>query len=168
MIKIEDLSFSFSHKVCFENFSVIVEDGERIAIIGRNGSGKSTLLQMIANVNPNGAYIPQIIENFDSFSGGERFNRVLSQALGTASDLLLLDEPTNHLDSANRKSLLRMLQNYPGILIIVTHDKEILQNHVDKIWHIDNGKVHIFHGKYEDYMAEIRLRRESIIRQIDT
>jgi ATPase subunit of ABC transporter with duplicated ATPase domains len=168
MIKIETFSLTFPHKICFENFSTAVEDGERIAIIGRNGSGKSMLLKMIAETNADAGYVPQTIEDFDALSGGERFNRALSLALRTHPPILLLDEPTNHLDAANRKSLLRMLENYGGTLIIATHDGEILRKIANKIWHIDGGKIHIFHGQYDDYMAKIRIQREAIIRQMET
>jgi ATPase subunit of ABC transporter with duplicated ATPase domains len=167
MIRVEALSLSFPHKVCFGNFSITVEDGMRIAIVGRNGSGKSTLLKMIAETNVDVGYVPQIIEHCDSLSGGERFNRALSEVLSTHPNALLLDEPTNHLDLANRKSLMRMLQNYSGILIVATHDREILRNSVDSIWHIDGGQINVFHGKYDDYMAEIGIKREAIIRQIE-
>jgi ATPase subunit of ABC transporter with duplicated ATPase domains len=168
MLKVETFAVTFPHKVCFEKFSTTVDGGERIAIIGRNGSGKSVLLRMIAETNADAGYVPQTIENFDALSGGERFNRALSQALSTHPDALLLDEPTNHLDAANRKNLLRMLENYGGTLIIATHDREILRKIVDKIWHIDGGKIHVFCGKYDDYMAEIHIKREAIVRQLET
>ncbi|MDR2371589.1 MAG: ATP-binding cassette domain-containing protein [Puniceicoccales bacterium] len=167
MLKIETFSVAFPHKVCFEKFSTTVATGERIAIIGKNGSGKSTLLKIIAETNRDVCYIPQIIENFDRLSGGERFNRALSQALSTHPDALLLDEPTNHLDAANRKSLLRMLEDFSGTLMIATHDREILRKIVDKIWHIDGVKIHVFFGKYDDYMAEIQNKREAIVRQVE-
>ncbi|MDR1590861.1 MAG: ATP-binding cassette domain-containing protein [Puniceicoccales bacterium] len=167
MLKVETFSIAFPHKICFEKFSTTVAMGERIAIVGRNGSGKSTLLRTIAETNDGVGYVPQIIEDFDRFSGGERFNRTLSQALSRSPDALLLDEPTNHLDVANRKSLLRMLEDFAGTLIIVTHDREILKKIVDKIWHIDGGKIHVFHRKYDDYMAEIRNKREAIIHQVE-
>jgi ATPase subunit of ABC transporter with duplicated ATPase domains len=165
VIKIEELSLSFPHKTCFENFSTIIYDGERIAIVGRNGSGKSSLLKIISEYNLDIGYVPQIIWGYDSLSGGEKFNKALSQAIN--NDILLLDEPTNHLDLQNRKSLIKMLKHFYGTLIIATHDLEILRNCVEKIWHIDNGKIHIFQGKYDDYMAETLNKRESITRQID-
>jgi ATPase subunit of ABC transporter with duplicated ATPase domains len=60
-----------------------------------------------------------------------------------------------------------MLEDFAGTLIIATHDREILRKIVDKIWHIDGGKIHVFHGKYEDYMAEVQNRREAIVRQME-
>lgn len=167
IIRIKNLSLSFPNKVCFEDFSAEVAFGDRIAIIGRNGNGKTTLLKMIAEQNQDVslAYVPQIIEDFDSLSGGERFNKSLSADLGKNPSILLLDEPTNHLDADNRKSLMRMLNAYYGTLIVVTHDEELLQSCIDILWHIDNGKITIFRGKYRDYMREREKRYRSVLRQ---
>ena len=62
---------------------------------------------------------------------------------------------------------MRMLQNYPGTLIMVSHDKELLRQCTDTLWHIDNGKIHIFSGNYDDYMREIKLKRSSIERELE-
>lgn len=168
-IYIKDFSLSFPHKICFENFSTQISFGDRIGIIGRNSSGKSSLLKMIFEQNSDVAiaYIPQIIDDFSSLSGSERFNKALSQALSENPLLLLLDEPTNHLDLHNRKSLMRMLEGYFCTLMVVTHDRELLRRCVDILWHIDNGKVTIFRGNYDDYMGEMRTKRQSIVRQLE-
>ena len=168
IIRIKNFSLSFPNKVCFEDFSAEIAFGDRIAIIGKNGSGKSSLLKMIADQNWNAdlAYVPQIIENFDSLSGGERFNKSLSLAIGKNPSILLLDEPTNHLDLDNRKSLMRMLSSYYGTLIVVTHDEELLRNCVDILWHIDNRKVTVFKGNYDDYVRERRARCKSLSHQV--
>jgi len=79
MIQINNLTLSFPHKTCFEDFSTNLQYGSRIAIIGRNGSGKSTLLQTLKDIaskqNMVVGYVPQIIEDCDNLSGGQRFNK---------------------------------------------------------------------------------------------
>lgn len=173
-IQIKDLELSFPHKTCFENFNCQIPYGSRIAIIGRNGSGKSTLLKMIAShFAPTGGsilhgddviigYVPQVIEDHENLSGGERLNAAVSGVLSQGPNVLLLDEPTNHLDRRNRKNLMRMLQTYPGTLIVVSHDTGLLRNCIDTLWHIYNGRIHIFSGNYDDYICEVKLKRASI------
>ncbi|MDR0631123.1 MAG: ATP-binding cassette domain-containing protein [Holosporales bacterium] len=167
ILRLCDLTLSFPHKTCFDGFSSIVYPGDRIAIIGRNGSGKSSLLRLIRDFadNVGTAYIPQIITDFDSCSGGEKFNKALSSALANHPDLLLLDEPTNHLDAENKRSLIRNLQNFRGMLLVVTHDPEVLRRCVDILWHIDDGKITVFNGKYDDYMRQKQAQYNSLQKQ---
>lgn len=167
-IIINNLSLSFPHKICFEGFSAKIHEGDHISIIGKNGTGKSHLLKMLYDIACqyiNVSYIEQVIDNSSFLSGGERFNKALSQAIASNPDMILLDEPTNHLDINNRKSLLRMLDNFEGTLIMVSHDKELIR-HSNIIWHIDNSKVHIFKGYYDDYIKEITNKRSSIEHQL--
>jgi ATPase subunit of ABC transporter with duplicated ATPase domains len=166
-IILKRLSLIFPHKVCFNDFSVEIPYGARIAVIGRNGSGKSTLLRMIKDlVGQEAGYVPQTIEDFDAFSGGQRFNAALTQATCTGPNILLLDEPTNHLDTHHRKSLMRVLKNYPGTLIIVTHDAELLRHTIDTLWHVDQGKIHFFSGNYDDYLKKVDLERAKIEQEL--
>lgn len=173
-ITCHNVGLSFPQKVCFEGLTTQIHYGSRIALMGQNGSGKTTLLKMLQGLvepsqgeifAPEGivfGYVPQIVEEFDSLSGGQRFHKALTHALRLNPDVLLLDEPTNHLDVRNRYSLMRMLQNYPGTLIIVSHDVELLRNSVHTLWHIQDGHVHIFSGNYDDYVREIAVKRTSI------
>jgi ATPase subunit of ABC transporter with duplicated ATPase domains len=100
------------------------------------------------------AYVPQLISDSGDLSGSQCLQKRLSLALAASPDLLLLDEPTNHLDSASRKSLLRMLSHYSGVLVIASHDVEVLRSKTDKIWHLDNQVIHEFYGSYTDYQRE--------------
>lgn len=164
-IELRQLTLSFAHKVCFEDFSVSVPYGSKIAVIGDNGSGKSALIKKLAGeaspvegdvLLPDGmavGYVPQTVLDFAGLSGGQRFNKKLSEALALRPDILLLDEPTNHLDIYNRRSLMNMLERFAGTLIVVSHDAELLRKHTDALWHIDNGQIHVFSGSFDDYMA---------------
>ncbi len=172
-IQFKNLSLSFPHKICFEDFDAQLHYGEHIALMGRNGSGKSSLLNMLnGKIHPSEgalmipddvcmADVPQVIDDFSHLSGGQRFNHALSEALSKQPNLLLLDEPTNHLDSSNRKSLIRMLKVYEGTLLIASHDVDLLRSCVDIFWHIHEGQIHIFKGAYDDYMHEITMQRRS-------
>jgi ATPase subunit of ABC transporter with duplicated ATPase domains len=165
-IQIKDAGLSFPHKDCFEHFTAQIRHGDRVAVIGRNGSGKSTLLRMLQGMfEPSEGqievpddvvfgYVPQVIEEFDALSGGERLNEALTRALANDPNVLLLDEPTNHLDLQNRKSLMRWLSSYAGTLIVVSHDVELIRTCIDSLWHIDGGKVRVFYGNYNDYLRE--------------
>jgi ATPase subunit of ABC transporter with duplicated ATPase domains len=177
-IQFKSISFSLPHKLCFEQLNETISYGQRIAIIGQNGCGKSTLLQMLRGlieptdgelILPQDAvigYVPQLIEQFDSLSGGQRFNEKLTQALAAFPNILLLDEPTNHLDRKNRNSLIRMLRSFEGTLVIVTHDVELLRDIVDTIWHIDQGRVRVFTGSYDDYRHELAIQYQSIEQEL--
>lgn len=173
-ISCHNVGLSFPQKVCFEALTTQIQYGSRIALMGQNGSGKSTLLKILQGlIEPSQGeihlpedvtfgYVPQVIEEFESLSGGQRFHRALTQALALNPDVLLLDEPTNHLDLNNRRSLMRMLRAYRGTLIVVSHDVELLRNCVDNLWHIQDGKVHIFSGNYDDYVREISIKRTAL------
>ncbi len=86
-----------------------------------------------------------------SFSGGWRMRLNLAQALICRSDLLLLDEPTNHLDLDAIIWLEKWLKNYPGTLIIVSHDRDFLDSITDKILYIEHQKIYEYSGNYSSF-----------------
>ncbi|MBA2649859.1 MAG: ATP-binding cassette domain-containing protein [Legionella sp.] len=178
LIQFKNLGLSFPHKTCFEAFNGEVYYGSRIAIIGRNGVGKSTLLKMLhGSATPcHGdieysrdlcvGYLPQIVQEFQALSGGQRLNKKLSGILALNPNLLLLDEPTNHLDSHNRHSLIRRLMQYQGGLVIVSHDVELISKTTDILWHIDGERVIVFNGGYHEYQQEQSIKVSALEQEL--
>jgi len=87
----------------------------------------------------------------NSFSGGWRMRLNLAQVLMSRANLLLLDEPTNYLDMDAIVWLERFLQNYDGTLILISHDRDFLDNVVQKIVHIGNCKLETYTGNYSSF-----------------
>lgn len=97
------------------------------------------------------------------FSGGWRVRLNLAKALMMPSDMLLLDEPTNHLDLDAILWLEEWLRNYPGTLLIISHDRDFLDNIVDHIAKIDHRQLKVYTGNYSSY--ETQRASELLIQQ---
>src|ERR1700687_4671014 len=95
------------------------------------------------------------------FSGGWRMRVALAATLFAAPDLLLLDEPTNYLDLEGTLWLEDHLANYPRTVIVISHDRDLLDTSVDQILHLDRGKLVLYRGTYSSY-EEQRATREML------
>jgi ATP-binding cassette subfamily F protein 3 len=95
------------------------------------------------------------------FSGGWRMRVGLAATLFSAPDLLLLDEPTNYLDLEGTLWLEDHLANYPRTVIVISHDRDLLDTSVDQILHLDRGKLTLYRGSYSSY-EEQRATREML------
>lgn len=152
-LRISHISKSYSN-VLFEDVTLGVTGPTRIGLIGDNGSGKSTLLKMIAGEEsvPVGSitwgkdakvgYLEQELgKDLDTASGGEKKIIKLSQLFYGDYNVILLDEPDNHLDIDNRLWFQSLVEDFDGILIIISHDRSFLRKCVDKIWLLEEENI---------------------------
>jgi len=87
----------------------------------------------------------------DSYSGGWKMRVALAALLFSEPDLLLLDEPSNHLDLEATLWLENFLKSYPGTLLVISHERDLLNNVVDNILHLERGKVTLYSGGYDSF-----------------
>jgi len=205
------LSASRPGRPLFDDCSITVSDGDRIAIVGLNGSGKSTLLRQLAGTTEpetgslrrgRGARVVMLDQDADlagdtafdvtgrgwesaaildhlglggrgderiaTMSGGEIKRVALARALvevGAPGDaahdvVLVLDEPTNHLDIDAIAWLEERLANHRGALLLVTHDRHVLDRLTTRILELDRGKTYVHEGGYASYL-EAKAEREA-------
>ena len=88
-----------------------------------------------------------------NLSGGEKARLLLALATRDAPQLLILDEPTNHLDMDARDALVRALADFPGAVLLITHDPHLVSLVADRLWLVTNGTVRPYDGDMDDYRA---------------
>ena len=96
----------------------------------------------------------------DTFSGGWRMRVMLAGLLFTQPDLLLLDEPTNHLDLEATLWLKSYLRRYDGTMLVVSHDRDLLNSVAKQILHLEQGRLTLYQGGYDSFEKTRRMRLE--------
>lgn len=163
---------------------------DRIGLVGDNGAGKSSLLKILlgdlclssGEIQRFGecAYISQLesiaaemicdrevlsrlgVANLknDTKSGGEETRTKIAAALSEQMHIILADEPTSHLDRAGIELLIKQLRAFDGALLVVSHDRHFLDQVVDKIWELKDGKIKEYWGGYSEYRHQKELERK--------
>lgn len=171
-ISLSNVSFSYdSSNPILDGVSVVFNNSDRVAIVGDNGSGKTTLLRLLAGeISPDSGnvahsattYMMKQINAMDAKSGGERQSAELWRAFNSGAAILLLDEPTNNLDADAKQRFFSELMAYPFGVVVVSHDRELLQK-MDRIIEVANGKLRVYGGNYDFYVAQKRAEQETIM-----
>lgn len=103
-----------------------------------------------------------------SFSGGQQKILMLSVAFAGNPDFILLDEPENHIDIVSRMVLIRMLQEYRGGVVFISHDRLLIDSIATKVAELAGGQVHVSEGGYDDYIEHKMERIGGMQRAFDT
>ncbi|MBS3681090.1 ABC-F type ribosomal protection protein [Ornithinibacillus massiliensis] len=186
--ELENVEVSYLDKEILKIERLAVHQFDRIGIVGENGVGKSTLLKLLAgefqptmgkakryvesgyfeqleapkNVEADPKLLSQLLipKQEDRLSGGEQTRLKLAQLFTHYYEALLMDEPTTHLDKEGIAYLLGELRYYYGALVLISHDRALLDELVTTIWEIRDGVVTVYSGNYTDYAAQKQLERE--------
>jgi len=110
----------------------------------------------------------QALSQVSTMSGGEKARLVLALIVLEKPQLLLLDEPTNHLDLEMRQALVMALQDFGGAIILIAHDRFLLESCVDEFYLVANGRVSDFNGDIDDYQQWLNDDKKQAIKAIKT
>ncbi|TDF92786.1 Msr family ABC-F type ribosomal protection protein [Paenibacillus piri] len=191
LIKAKDIYVEYMGRDILDIDELELYDYDRIGLVGANGAGKSTLLKVLLGETPipqgkivreaNFAYIPQLDDvvvheikdhalmgklgidriHVENLSGGEETRLKIAQALSNEVHGIFADEPTCHLDRDGIYFLINQLKNFSGALLIISHDRYFLDQVVDKIWELKDGKITEYWGGYSEYLAQKEEERQT-------
>ena len=193
LAKLDKIKKYYGDKLILDikNFEILEED--RIGIVGKNGAGKTTMLKILMKnieqdegqtfLTDSYSYISQTEEYFgeceegktkkifkapnkyeEFLSGGEKVKLKISKALSENKSLIIADEPTSNLDGRSIKILDGMLKDYKGALLLVSHDRQLLDSVCNTIVEIEDGEIKVYKGNYSKYLElknEERKREET-------
>jgi ATP-binding cassette subfamily F protein 3 len=94
-----------------------------------------------------------VYKRVSALSGGERGRLALALLALEGANVLLLDEPTNHLDIHAQEELQAALESYPGTILLVSHDRYLVDRLATQIWAVEGGRLRVFRGRYSEYLA---------------
>lgn len=95
------------------------------------------------------------LKKIEVLSGGERSRVLLGKVLATQANLLLLDEPTNHLDMESAAALKNAIENFPGAVVMVTHDEGLIEELATRLIIFDRGTVKLYEGGYREFLERV-------------
>lgn len=190
MLTAADLRMSYGDRTLLDIDQLNIYSTDRIGLIGENGAGKTTLLKILAGeMQPEGGRVRRFVqsavihqegftspgedqklsallrtrESRESLSGGEMTRNRIAQAFSLHPELLMADEPTTDLDEEGLRVLWKMLVDFSGAILLISHDRALLKSLCNRIWYLRDGKILDFPGGYDDFIAERdrRMQRET-------
>jgi len=154
VVELTGVAQTYRDHTVFREVDLLIEPGARLGVVGPNGSGKSTLIDIIAGRREPGFDATAQFAPVRLLSGGERRRLQLVMVLATKPNLLVLDEPTNDLDLDTLRALESFLDDWPGALVVASHDRIFLDRTVDHVLAIDErGELRRVPGGVHGWLA---------------
>jgi ATP-binding cassette subfamily F protein 3 len=100
-----------------------------------------------------------VFKRVGDLSGGEQSRVALARLTLQGANLLILDEPTNHLDIASQEIMEGVLSEFNGTILLVSHDRYLIRALATQIWELEDGRLQIYRGSYDEYLKEKRRRQ---------
>ncbi|MBN2851486.1 MAG: ABC-F family ATP-binding cassette domain-containing protein [Clostridia bacterium] len=144
-----------SQDISFEDEEVTMLD----FIMTKTGYDKAQALKFLAEYK---FYGDETNKKISILSGGEKMRLALAQELLKHPYCLILDEPTNHLDIYSKEVMEKLLKEYIGTVIMVSHDRYFINRSADKIIEIENRKTMMYEGNFEDYLRQKNKKDEKV------
>ena len=164
VINIQHLKITIGARNLLNLKNLQVQEGQRIGIVGKNGSGKTTLFKAllgeietdVSNFLTNGrlSMLPQLKQTDTFKSGGEVSQDYIVYILNQSPNVLLADEPTTNLDTSHVEWVEKKLQTFSGTILLISHDRTLLDNICDTIWELEDGQIIEYSGNYSDYIEQ--------------
>jgi ATPase subunit of ABC transporter with duplicated ATPase domains len=156
--RFNEISMKFAEPMSDEDMNALLAEQGQLqdAIDAANAWELDRQLEIAADA----LRLPEWESEVNQLSGGEKRRVALCRLLLSAPDMLLLDEPTNHLDAESVAWLERFLQDYPGTVIAVTHDRYFLDNVAGWILELDRGRGIPWQGNYSSWLEQKEQRLE--------
>jgi ATP-binding cassette ChvD family protein len=156
--RFEAVSARFGEELSDDEMNALVEEQGKLQ--DRIDAANGWELERTLEIAMDALRCPPPDAKVETLSGGEKRRVALCRLLLSKPDLLLLDEPTNHLDAESVAWLERHLQEYPGTVIAVTHDRYFLDNVAEWILELDRGGYYPFKGNYTSWLEQKQKRLE--------
>ena len=180
LLKAQNIKKEYGIQEILEIDTLQIEDFDRIGLVGKNGAGKSTLMSILAgDLEPDegyvkrfcpiarirqsqetegsvqGSYISRLgLKDSAVKSGGERTRLAIGAAFSQNAPLLMADEPTTNLDLEGILLLEKMMAGFRGAILLISHDRALLDRICTTIWELEDGKLRVFEGNYSQWTAQ--------------
>lgn len=180
LLKAQNIKKEYGIQEILEIDTLQIEDFDRIGLVGKNGAGKSTLMSILAgDLEPDegyvkrfcpiarirqsqeakgpvqGSYISRLgLKDSAVKSGGERTRLAIGAAFSQNAPLLMADEPTTDLDLEGILLLEKMMAGFRGAILLISHDRALLDRICTTIWELEDGKLRVFEGNYSQWTAQ--------------